>query len=445
MYCRTQRYCKWVATIALLALGLQCFPMTALALEFNPSKIVTQVKDSLKSTLGKVISPTDKEKEEAQSIVRQRASAQNQEVRTTENKVNGLYNKYVTKNVDKLITPKTNSAVKFGLGGLEGLTKGTLDFGMFIYSLNKWTSVENINVATEKYQKNPAYYKNMAKNAPQIGVAVAGTLLQEGTQYLKKAKGDARKLGNITGYLGTIFAGGGLTGGAVKTTAKGLPQASKVAVSVSKAAGKAAPGKTITSKISNIIATGSIKGLDSNLGRAVNKLNRLFEDFKDFMKADNAVLYSRAMPIQEERKLHLINNKFPDDPYPKDGKIRPFKIEGGKITGLNGVKDLDFVIKGSADKVGELKLGRRHIYLAGKEDVLAAGRIKVSGKGDVIEINNWSGNYRPEPGEAEIFPEYFKKLGISLDKAQLNIYEFDIGKRSGLILDVKLVLSKRLK
>ena len=43
---------------------------------------------------------------------------------------------------------------------------------------------------------------------------------------------------------------------------------------------------------------------------------------------------------------------------------------------------------------GQILLGRKHTFLSGGADVLAAGELKIRG-GNIVGINNLSGHYKP--------------------------------------------------
>ena len=101
-------------------------------------------------------------------------------------------------------------------------------------------------------------------------------------------------------------------------------------------------------------------------------------------------------------------------------------IEDGRIKGLNGRQYVDFVVT----KNGELRLGDKHAFLAGQDDVLAAGCLKVDGKGRIRSITNESGHYRPTVEESMQFEKVFSELEMDLSKAWINYYDFWINEEN---------------
>lgn len=118
----------------------------------------------------------------------------------------------------------------------------------------------------------------------------------------------------------------------------------------------------------------------------------------------------------------MITNKFPDEAIPIDGKKIDYYIENGRIKGIDGINNVDFVI--TAD--GDLLIGSKHHYLGNGQDVLAAGQLKINGEGQVKRIDNLSGHYRPTVSEAMRYQTLFEKLGLDLNNTWLEYYRFDI-------------------
>ncbi|MGL5149026.1 MAG: hypothetical protein ACRC7N_00430 [Clostridium sp.] len=140
------------------------------------------------------------------------------------------------------------------------------------------------------------------------------------------------------------------------------------------------------------------------------------------------------------KSSNIIKNKFPDEALPSDGKILNHFIEDGKIKGINGQRRVDFVI----NKDGNLVLGKKHQLLGNADDVMAAGQLKIDGKGMIRRIDNGSGHYRPTVEEALKYPELFKNAGLNLDKAWINIDKYTISDE-GIIINSKNVVNRKLK
>lgn len=62
---------------------------------------------------------------------------------------------------------------------------------------------------------------------------------------------------------------------------------------------------------------------------------------------------------------------------PSDGKIIDYYIENGRIKGIEGLNNVDFVI--TTDN--KLIIGNKHHYLGNGQDVLVAGQLKINGQG----------------------------------------------------------------
>lgn len=130
------------------------------------------------------------------------------------------------------------------------------------------------------------------------------------------------------------------------------------------------------------------------------------------------------LPASVDAAASYITNKFPNDPFDSKGKIfGEVVVVDGKVTlgpGRNVPTAADFVI--STDN--RLLLGRSHMTLADKRDVLAAGQLKITGDGRLRVIDNQSGHYRPSVSEAMKFPELFRRLGVNLKDTRFQAWEF---------------------
>jgi hypothetical protein len=140
----------------------------------------------------------------------------------------------------------------------------------------------------------------------------------------------------------------------------------------------------------------------------------------------------------------LITNKFPNDPYSVKGKIFGEAVsKDGRIV-INGNPDVprnvDFVIT----KDGRLLLGTKHITLASKMDVRAAGQMKLSGRGEIRQIDNRSGHYRPTIDDGLRVPEMLNNMGFNTAKARLQLYDFVVG-ADGLVTRKVLIINRDLK
>ncbi|MDO4879801.1 MAG: RHS repeat-associated core domain-containing protein [Capnocytophaga sp.] len=132
----------------------------------------------------------------------------------------------------------------------------------------------------------------------------------------------------------------------------------------------------------------------------------------------------------EER---VITNKFPEEELPTNGRITSFDIIDGKIKNVNGEREFDFIIT----KENKLVIGKKHHFLGNREDVLAAGQLKLNGQGQIRRIDNLSGHYRPTVLESSQFPDIFKKMGLNIKGATFIVWEFKINEDQ-LIIDDKI-------
>ncbi|MDR6553468.1 RHS repeat-associated core domain-containing protein [Paenibacillus qinlingensis] len=134
-----------------------------------------------------------------------------------------------------------------------------------------------------------------------------------------------------------------------------------------------------------------------------------------------------------------IKNKFPDEALPTDGKILSYTLENGKIKGIDGRTEVDFVV----DKHGSLVIGNKHHTLGNRDEVLAAGQLKINGQGEVRRITNESGHYRPTPEEAMNYPQLLRDAGVNVKGSWLELYSYKID-TDGFIIDSTKVVSKKL-
>ncbi|MFF2484353.1 hypothetical protein [Paenibacillus sp. NPDC058071] len=109
------------------------------------------------------------------------------------------------------------------------------------------------------------------------------------------------------------------------------------------------------------------------------------------------------------------------------------------IKGINGRTEVDFVI----DKNGKMIIGDKHHTLGNKDEVLAAGQLKINGQGEVRRITNESGHYRPTPEEAADYPELLKKTGVNVKGAWVENYSYKLDS-DGFIIESTKVVSKKI-
>ena len=134
-----------------------------------------------------------------------------------------------------------------------------------------------------------------------------------------------------------------------------------------------------------------------------------------------------------------IANKFPNEAMPSDGKVFDYYIENGRIKGIDGRNNVDFVI--TTDN--NLIIGNKHHYLGNGQDVLAAGQLKINGQGQIKRIDNLSGHYRPTVDEAMRYQSLFENLGLDLNKTWLEYYRIDVDS-DGMVVNISLDYIKML-
>ncbi|MDK2127017.1 hypothetical protein [Parachitinimonas caeni] len=138
-----------------------------------------------------------------------------------------------------------------------------------------------------------------------------------------------------------------------------------------------------------------------------------------------------------------MSNKFPTEALNPNGKIFGIarSVDGRiAIDRPNLPKDVDFVITSN----GQLVLGQKHTTLANNADVLAAGQMKLSGKGDIRLIDNLSGHYRPTVAEGLRVPELLNEMGFKTNGAYLKLYEFTLD-ADGFVTNSTLNINRQLK
>lgn len=168
------------------------------------------------------------------------------------------------------------------------------------------------------------------------------------------------------------------------------------------------------------------------LSKASNAFVKTGQKADDFV--DDLVAVSTVNKFDD---FVVIANKFPDEAFPTDGFILSITVKDGKIAGLNGLREADFVIKTN----GEIVVGFRHTVLANGDDVLAAGRLKFDGHGKIRRVTNESGHYRPTIDESMQFAQVFKEAGLDVSSARANYYTFIIAE-DGDITKTVLTIDK---
>ncbi|MEG0258735.1 MAG: pre-toxin TG domain-containing protein [Lysinibacillus sp.] len=218
-----------------------------------------------------------------------------------------------------------------------------------------------------------------------------------------------------------ISAAGIVGGGAAKLTLKGIKAGVKLV----------STGKKTTKVTESVVNKSQLL---KNL--AESKKARESSKFGVYSKKEKEALNNTK---GTGNNGSTIKNKFPDEELPKDGKILSYSLKDGKIKGIDGRTEVDFVI----DKNGNLVIGKRHHTLGNKDEVLAAGQLKINGQGEVRRITNESGHYRPTPKEAMDYPQLIKDAGVNVKGAWIEFYSYKID-ADGFIIDSTKVVSKKL-
>lgn len=176
-----------------------------------------------------------------------------------------------------------------------------------------------------------------------------------------------------------------------------------------------------------------------NLESPVKIYNFEVEDWHNYYVADSGVLVHNMNCAKINEAVasggksgsgSKIANKFPNEAMPSDGKIFDYYIENGRIKGIEGRNNVDFVI--TTDN--NLIIGNKHHYLGNGQDVLAAGQLKINGQGQIKRIDNLSGHYRPTVDEAMGYQALFENLGLDLNNTWLEYYRFEVDADDGLIV-----------
>ena len=149
--------------------------------------------------------------------------------------------------------------------------------------------------------------------------------------------------------------------------------------------------------------------------------------------------------FSKDASANTITNKFPNEALDPEGKIfGEIKVVNGKITlpeyKASVPRQVDFVV--TTD--GRMILGKKHTTLANGESVLSAGQLKIDGSGRIRRIDNLSGHYRPTVEESSIVPRLLKDMGLDLEGARLQLYEFTTNGQN-LIINERRVVDEVLK
>lgn len=138
-----------------------------------------------------------------------------------------------------------------------------------------------------------------------------------------------------------------------------------------------------------------------------------------------------------------ITNKFPDEALDPIGQIfGEVQVVNGRVSldGRNIPRELDFVI--TTDN--RLIIGRKHTTLSNKADVLAAGKMTISGHGKIKSIDNISGHFRPTVQESSRVPTLLREMGLDLSGSNIKLYRFTIDS-DGMVLALTKVIDEYLK
>ncbi|NRR29071.1 RHS repeat protein [Oxalobacteraceae bacterium] len=146
----------------------------------------------------------------------------------------------------------------------------------------------------------------------------------------------------------------------------------------------------------------------------------------------------------ESSSISLVRNKFPGEALDPNGKIFGEAISKDGRISIDGrpnlPKDVDFVITSDS----RLVLGQKHTTLANNEDVLAAGQMKLSGRGDIRQIDNLSGHYRPTSDEALRVPDMLNNMGFKTTNSYFKLYDFTVDS-NGFVTRTNLTVNRQLK
>ena len=85
------------------------------------------------------------------------------------------------------------------------------------------------------------------------------------------------------------------------------------------------------------------------------------------------------------------------------------------VTSVTQVKQAIFVVALGGEVICSFDTRRhRHSSLVAGEDVTAAGTMRVL-NGRILEVDNFSGHYRPPAASLAVFAERMRQLGVSLE------------------------------
>lgn len=157
-----------------------------------------------------------------------------------------------------------------------------------------------------------------------------------------------------------------------------------------------------------------------------------------------AITSNNTETISKGNANKLVKNKFPEEVLDPKGKILGIAVpQDGRIT-ISGQNNLpqktDFVVT----EDGKLIIGYKHTTLANNKDVLIAGQMKLSGRGNIRAIDNLSGHYRPTVEEGLRVPQILNELGFSTKNTYLKLYEFSTDSE-GNVINFKTIVNRQIK
>lgn len=128
--------------------------------------------------------------------------------------------------------------------------------------------------------------------------------------------------------------------------------------------------------------------------------------------------------VGENETSGIIENGFSDEQMPLDGKQLKYTVENGRIKGINGINEVDFVIT----QEGELLIGNKHHFL--RQD-------------QTERIDDLSGHYRPTVSGSMNYPQLFESMGFDLNNTWDGLYDIRTDS-SGLVEGVTMSYTKML-
>lgn len=165
----------------------------------------------------------------------------------------------------------------------------------------------------------------------------------------------------------------------------------------------------------------------------------LYSSMINSQRSINEKTVSKKENNEVNKPIQTIKNRYPNEPQP--GKEFDYKIEDGKLLIRDGIREVDFIV----DMEGNLHIGRGHSFLAGGNDVQAAGSIKINDQGYIRQITNSSGHYAPTAEQAELFPEILNKQGLRLKNAWLRIGDYYFTPSGYVDLSKSKIILKQIK